>query len=206
MARDVIDAIHSVVPLRQCTVRMGRNYRAPEDAPVCSAAQLGVAYCPCSGTADEAVYGEAVQQVVRVMTGDAQDVIDQLTAKMRKHSQAQRFEEAGDVLTRIDALETVLRRVQTARELVGAGSFSFAASETAISYQIECGLLRATHVAGEMFQPVAPKLPRDLSEFFVPPSLGSATAQTISADLIDEILCIARHARTSSAAHDPAAA
>ena len=206
MARDVIDAIHSVVPLRQCTVRMGRNYRAPEDAPVCSAAQLGVAYCPCSGTADEAVYGEAVQQVVRVMTGDAQDVIDQLTAKMRKHSQAQRFEEAGDVLTRIDALETVLRRVQTARELVGAGSFSFEASEMTISYQIECGLLRATHVAGEMFQPVAPKLPRDLSEFFVPPSLGSATAQTISADLIDEILCIARHARTSSAAHDPAAA
>jgi hypothetical protein len=125
---------------------------------------------------------------------------------MRKHSQAQRFEEAGDVLTRIDALETVLRRVQTARELVDAGSFSFADSETAILYQIECGLLRATHVAGEMFQPVAPKLPRDLSEFFVPPSLGSATAQTISADLIDEILCIARHARTSSAAHDPATA
>jgi DNA polymerase-3 subunit epsilon len=105
MARDVIDAIHSVVPLRQCTVRMGRNYRAPEDAPVCSAAQLGVAYCPCSGTADEAVYAEAVQRVVRVMTGDAQDVIEQLTAKMRKHSQAQRFEEAGDVLTRIDALD-----------------------------------------------------------------------------------------------------
>jgi hypothetical protein len=75
-----------------------------------------------------------------------------------------------------------------------------------------------------MFQPVAPKLPRDLSEFFVPPSLGGATANggeqasvaaatisasathAISAELIDEILCIARHARTSSAAHDPATA
>ncbi|MFZ9928966.1 MAG: DEDD exonuclease domain-containing protein [Ilumatobacteraceae bacterium] len=219
MARDVIDAIHSVVPLRQCTVRMGRNYRAPEDAPVCSAAQLGVAYCPCSGTADEAVYAEAVQRVVRVMTGDAQDVIEQLTAKMRKHSQAQRFEEAGDVLTRIDALETVLRRVQTARELVAAGSFSFEASEMAISYQIECGLLRATHVAGEMFEPVAPKLPRDLSEFFQPPSLGAASGsqqasvapatvsasamQAISAELIDEILCIARHARTSATSQQP---
>ena len=217
MARDVIDAIHSVVPLRQCTVRMGRNYRAPEDAPVCSAAQLGVAYCPCSGTADEAVYGEAVQRVVRVMTGDAQDVIEQLTVKMRKHSQAQRFEEAGDVLTRIDALETVLRRVQTARELVAAGSFRFEASEAAISYQIECGLLRATHVGGEMFQPVAPKLPRDLSEFFMPPSFGAAAEQAsdapatvsasathaISAELIDEILCIARHARTSATSQEP---
>ena len=197
MARDVIDAIQSVVPLRQCTVRMGRNYRAPEDAPVCSAAQLGVAYCPCSGTADEAVYAEAVQRVEQVMMGEAQDVIEQLTAKMRKHSQAQRFEEAGDVLTRIDALETVLRRVQTARELVAAGSFSFAAGETAISYQIDCGLLRATHIDGEMFAPVAPKLPRDLSEFFQAPSLAK-DENTISAEMIDEILCIARHARTNT--------
>ncbi len=202
MARDVIDAIQSVVPLRQCTVRMGRNYRAPEDAPVCSAAQLGVAYCPCSGTADAAVYAEAVQRVEQVMMGEAQDVIEQLTAKMRKHSQAQRFEEAGDVLTRIDALETVLRRVQTARELVAAGSFSFAAGETAISYQIECGLLRATHVDGEMFAPVAPKLPRDLSEFFQAPSMAK-DENTISAEMIDEILCIARHARTSATAQEP---
>ena len=77
----------------------------------------------------------------------------------------------------------------------------------AISYQIECGLLRATHVAGEMFEPVAPKLPRDLSEFFAPPSLGAATqaiaAPPISAELIDEILCIARHARTSSTSQQP---
>jgi hypothetical protein len=136
---------------------------------------------------------------------------------MRKHSQAQRFEEAGDVLTRIDALETVLRRVQTARELVAAGSFRFEASEAAISYQIECGLLRATHVGGEMFQPVAPKLPRDLSEFFMPPSFGAAAehandapatvsasaTHAISAELIDEILCIARHARTSATSQEP---
>jgi DNA polymerase-3 subunit epsilon len=210
MARDVIDAIHSVVPLRQCTVRMGRNYRAPLDAPVCSAAQLGVALCPCSGTADPQEYAREVERVVRVMAGDAQEVIEQLTAKMRKHSQAQRFEEAGDVLTRIDALETVLRRVQSARELVGAGSFSFAASETAISYQIECGLLRATHVDGAEFTPVLPVLPRDLSEIFAVPTSFAETptlaAAPIAAEHIDEILCIARHARTSALAHEPVTA
>jgi hypothetical protein len=76
-----------------------------------------------------------------------------------------------------------------------------------------------------MFEPVAPKLPRDLSEFFQPPSLGDATANggeqasvaaatisasatasvthAISADLIDEILCIARHARTSATSQQP---
>jgi DNA polymerase-3 subunit epsilon len=189
---------------------MGRNYRAPLDAPVCSAAQLGVALCPCSGTADPQEYAREVERVVRVMAGDAQEVIEQLTAKMRKHSQAQRFEEAGDVLTRIDALETVLRRVQSARELVGAGSFSFAASETAISYQIECGLLRATHVDGAEFTPVLPVLPRDLSEIFAVPTSFAETptlaAAPIAAEHIDEILCIARHARTSALAHEPVTA
>jgi DNA polymerase-3 subunit epsilon len=230
MARDVIDAIHSVVPLRQCTVRMGRNYRAPLDAPVCSAAQLGVALCPCSGTADPQEYAREVERVARVMAGDAQEVIEQLTAKMRKHSQAQRFEEAGDVLTRIDALETVLRRVRSAHELVGAGSFSFVASETAISYQIECGLLRATHVDGAEFTPVLPVLPCNLSELFAMPisfaaapiaaatQTFAATTPTlaattptfattpIAAEHIDEILCIARHARATAVAHEPVTA
>jgi len=86
--------------------------------------------------------------------------------------------------------------------------------------------LRATHVAGEMFEPVAPKLPRDLSEFFMPPSLADASGSqqacdtpeqasaapmavsasamhTISAELIDEILCIARHARASATSQQP---
>jgi len=221
MARDVIDAIQSVVPLRQCTVRMGRNYRSPEDAPVCSAAQLGVAYCPCSGTADPAVYAEAVSAVVRIMSGDAQDVIEKLTAKMRKHSQAQRFEEAGDVLSRIDALETVLWRMQTARELVDAGSFSFApgarlgdgarlsdgaiAGAAAISYQIDCGRLRATHVDGVIFSPQLPPVKIDFDELLSPPTLGAATLP-VNADVIDEILCIARHTRAASTVEDPASA
>ncbi|NCU86728.1 MAG: hypothetical protein EBV58_02835 [Actinobacteria bacterium] len=117
----------------------------------------------------------------------------------------------------------MLRRVQTARELVAAGSFSFepgarlgdgaigagaagAGDAAAISYRIECGLLCATHVGDEKFEPVAPKLPRDLSEFFVAPSFGAAAEQPISAELIDEILCIARHARTSATSQDPATA
>jgi hypothetical protein len=95
--------------------------------------------------------------------------------------------------------------VRSAHELVGAGSFSFAAGETAISYQIECGLLRATHVDGAEFTPVLPVLPRDLSEIFAVPTFAAAAAP-IAAEHIDEILCIARHARTSAVAHEPVTA
>jgi DNA polymerase-3 subunit epsilon len=204
MARDVVDAIESVIPLRRCTVRMGRKYRAPEDAPVCSAAQLGLALCPCSGTADPQEYAREVERVVGAMMGDANEVVEKLTIKMRKYSQDQRFEEAGDVLARIDALETVLRRVQTARDLIAAGSFEFTAQN--ISYRIECGLLQATHIDGAEFKPVAPPLPRDLSELFHAPTsalLASTpltaplTTMPIAPELIDEILCIARHTRTA---------
>jgi hypothetical protein len=120
---------------------------------------------------------------------------------MRKYSQDQRFEEAGDVLARIDALETVLRRVQTARDLIAAGSFEFTAQN--ISYRIECGLLQATHIDGAEFKPVAPPLPRDLSELFHAPTLAptsapaALTTMPIAPELIDEILCIARHTRTA---------
>ena len=107
--------------------------------------------------------------------------------------------------------------MQTARDLIGAGSFEFTPAAASgvvsgvvsgvaaanISYRIECGLLQATHIDGAEFKPVAPPLPRDLSELFHAPTLApltsmplapaSLTTMPIAPELIDEILCIARH-------------
>jgi hypothetical protein len=71
--------------------------------------------------------------------------------------------------------------------------------------------LRATHVDGAEFTPVLPVLPRDLSEIFAVPTFAAApptfaAAMPIAAEHIDEILCIARHARTSALAHEPVTA
>ena len=194
MARDFVDAIESVVPLRRCTVRMGRNYRAPVDAPVCSAAQLGLAQCPCSGTADAQSYALVVQSVIDVMSGNADEVIALLNAKMLAHSKAQRFEEAGVVLARVDVLETVLQRVQSVGELVDAGSFGFVADD--VSYSIDRGLLISTSSNGVEFEPVAPQIDLDFVELLGAPN-PEAVSYPISAELIDEILCIARHTRTT---------
>ena len=91
-ARLVIEAIESVVPLRRCTVRMGRTYTAPADAPVCSAAQLGVAMCPCSGTADHARYAEIVSFIVDALTVDPTPLFELLTTRMTALAVAQRYE------------------------------------------------------------------------------------------------------------------
>ena len=194
IAREVVDAIESVVPLRRCTVRMGRNYRAPDDAPMCSAAQLGLAHCPCSGTADSTSYALEVQRVVAAMQGNAQPIIDSLTDKMNKHSQAQRFEEAGFVLNRIEALQSVLLRTQSAQQLVAAGNFTF--TNNNITYHVQSGLLHATHVDNVAFSPIPPPLKANLTQFLQPPALPDQSAP-INSDIIDEVLCIARHHRNA---------
>ena len=194
IAREVVDAIESVVPLRRCTVRMGRNYRAPDDAPMCSAAQLGLAHCPCSGTADPTTYAIEVQRVVAAMQGNAQPIIDSLTDKMNKHSQAQRFEEAGFVLNRIEALQSVLLRTQSAQQLVAAGNFTF--TNNNITYHVQSGLLHATHVDNVAFSPIPPPLKANFTQFLQPPALPDQSAP-INSDIIDEVLCIARHHRNA---------
>ena len=194
IAREVVDAIESVVPLRRCTVRMGRNYRAPDDAPMCSAAQLGLAHCPCSGTADPTSYAIEVQRVVATMQGNAQPIIDSLTDKMNKHSQAQRFEEAGFVLNRIEALQSVLLRTQSAQQLVAAGNFTF--TNNNITYHVQSGLLHATHVDNVAFAPIPPPLKANFTQFLQPPALPDQSAP-INSDIIDEVLCIARHHRNA---------
>ena len=195
MAREVVDAIESVVPLRRCTVRMGRNYRAPDDAPMCSAAQLGLAHCPCSGTADPTTYALEVQRVVAAMQGNAQPIIDSLTDKMNKHSQAQRFEEAGFVLNRIEALQSVLLRTQSAQQLVAAGNFTF--TNNNITYHVQSGLLHATHVDNVAFSPIAPPIKANFTQFLQPPAPPEQSAP-INSDIIDEVLCIARHQRNAT--------
>ena len=194
IAREVVDAIESVVPLRRCTVRMGRNYRAPDDAPMCSAAQLGLAHCPCSGTADPISYALEVQRVVTAMQGNAQPIIDSLTDKMNKHSQAQRFEEAGFVLNRIEALQSVLLRTQSAQQLVAAGNFTF--TNNNITYHVQSGLLHATHVDNVAFSPIPPPLKANFTQFLQPPAHPDQSAP-INSDIIDEVLCIARHHRNA---------
>ena len=194
IAREVVDAIESVVPLRRCTVRMGRNYRVPDDAPMCSAAQLGLAHCPCSGTADPTSYAIEVQRVVAAMQGNAQPIIDSLTDKMNKHSQAQRFEEAGFVLNRIEALQSVLLRTQSAQQLVAAGNFTF--TNNNITYHVQSGLLHATHVDNVAFSPIPPPLKANFTQFLQPPALPDQSAP-INSDIIDEVLCIARHHRNA---------
>ncbi len=108
-AQSVVDAIHGALPLRRCTVRLGRRTSIVRDAP-CTAGQLGVAACPCAGTIDQPSYAKLVRQVVNGLTGDHEVLLGPLRERMHALASDERFEEAADVRDRAGALAGALRR------------------------------------------------------------------------------------------------
>ena len=141
----VVDALHTALPLRRCTQRLGRSYVAPTDAPVCSAAQLGVAHCPCSGTADAADYQAAVTAAVRAMEGDPELVVDRLRQRMTILAAQQRFEEAATTRDRLSALLGAIRRTRLLAALAMAGSAEITNGDT--TWTIAAGALVDTRTA-----------------------------------------------------------
>jgi len=121
MAGLVIEAIQTAIPLRRCSTRLGRTFTAPPDASACSAAQLGVAHCPCSGSVQAAEYQRAVDDARRCFAGDASVVSERLTERMRMLAGQQRFEEAAATRDRLSALEGALKRRRLVEALRRAG-------------------------------------------------------------------------------------
>jgi len=178
MANLVVEAIQTAVPLRRCTVRMGRGYSPPEGAPVCSAAQLGVAMCPCSGTADPAAYATAVDAAASALSGDPRLVVDRLRDRMLDLAGAQRFEEAAATRDRLSTLLGAVRRHLLVDALRSAERAEVTFDDS--TWIIDRGRLLDATRSGEAGR--ALPIP--------PPEV--ATADVVSREQIDEALCLAR--------------
>ncbi len=117
-AQRVIDAIHTSVPLRRCSARV--SARSQREAP-CTAAQLGVALCPCAGGVDPADYALVVERAVRGLTIEPELLLAPLTERLTALAGEERFEEAADVRDRAEALSAALRRQRRFERLRRAG-------------------------------------------------------------------------------------
>ena len=201
-ARQVIEAIESVVPLRRCTVRLGRRYVAPADAPVCSAAQLGVALCPCSGTADPEHYRAVVGFVVSALGDDPAPLFALLHERIRSLSLTQRFEEAALMRDRTLALESALHRQRRLDALRAAGRLTVESGSPSqrVVHDIDSGVLMASFHDGQLIDPVSMALsgsPADslsarISEHLAP-NCPSSAAEPVHRQLVDELLCVHRY-------------
>jgi DNA polymerase-3 subunit epsilon len=179
MANLVVEAIQSAIPLRRCTARLGRNYVAPDDAPMCSAAQLGVAHCPCSGTADPAEYARAVEIARRTMTGDPAIVLDRLHDKMAALASQQRFEEAAVMRDRLQTLLGAIKRHRLVETLRSADRVTITLGDS--TWVVDQGRLVDVAQRGT----VGRALP-------VEPPVPTALGTPLPREAIDEALVLAK--------------
>ena len=126
IARDVVDAIEAVLPLRRC------NKRVPRRAATgpCVAAQIGAGVCPCSGEVSEVSYSQIVDRALLALTSQPENLLNPLRDKMRTLAHQQRFEEAADLRRQAFALSNSLRRQNQVDALRSSGRVIFESPDT----------------------------------------------------------------------------
>lgn len=180
MATLVVEALQSALPLRRCATRLSGSYVAAPDASPCSAAQMGVAQCPCAGMCDATSYAAAVACAAQAMAGDASAVEVRLRDRMSDLAGAQRFEEAALVRDRLSALLGAVKRDRLIGALRAARTVHVRGNGA--TWIIDAGRLVDVSIDGA----VGRALPVD------PPS-APADGRPIAREHADEALCLARY-------------
>jgi DNA polymerase III subunit epsilon len=181
-AKRVIEAIESAVPIRRCTARS----TSTTTGPMCAAAQLGVAACPCSGATSDADYRLVVDDLVETLTTNPGQLLVPFEDRLSTLAEAERYEEAADVRDRADALSGLLRRTRRIDLLRRAGRVRLRIGEAWA--ELDHGLLVACGTSGE-----TASLWGDDLAVGAPPPLPSAdgTLPVPRRDEADELLTIA---------------
>lgn len=103
----VVAAIWDALPIRRCAGKPGSR------AGPCGPSQLGVALCPCDGSLTVERYQAVVDKLLTGLDSAPHNILQPLAEKMQRLSNDLRFEEAGWVRDRHDALaRTLLQRRQ----------------------------------------------------------------------------------------------
>jgi DNA polymerase-3 subunit epsilon len=196
-AQRVIEAVHTVVPLRRCTRRVTRT----PTAGACAAAQLGVATCPCAGQISETSYALLVDKVLRGFTVEPSLLLDPLAARMAALAAEERFEEAADMRDRADALAQALRRQRRFEALLRAERVVFDLDLVADETTAGGGLARqrVTLQHGELLTSarglaeaarVTGTLPIDVTSSPAEAATVAPLARPLARDLADELSCV----------------
>ena len=179
MATEVIEAVQSALPIRRCHAKLGKNYKPPAGAVPCAGARLGVALCPCSGTADEATYWRIIAQVIAACTTSPQLVLDPLWTKIAELAAAHRYEEAASMRDRATAFAGAITRQRLFDQLRSAGEVEVQIHDTML--HIRDGVLVTAQQPGQF-----------ATELELAPPVAPAFPATLPRQAADEVLCLAR--------------
>ncbi|MDR1767881.1 MAG: DEDD exonuclease domain-containing protein [Propionibacteriaceae bacterium] len=106
LADEAALAIYEAFPLRQCAQRISPSKASPS----CALAELGRCPAPCRQAVTPGEYAPVADGVREVLAGDLRPVLEAARRRLSALVAEERFEEAGQVAARVEALRAALRR------------------------------------------------------------------------------------------------
>ncbi|HET7397446.1 MAG TPA: DEDD exonuclease domain-containing protein [Intrasporangium sp.] len=114
-AQAAVDAVHEVLPLRQCTERLtGRGGSA------CALADMGRCGAPCTGAQSAESYAAVAEECAALLCGDARSGAARLWSRLDELARQERFEDAARVRDRFLHLVRAASRAQRIAPLAAA--------------------------------------------------------------------------------------
>lgn len=103
-ARETLEILSSLFPLRQCSDRELNSRKRP-----CLLYSIKKCIAPCVGKCTKEEYTTHVEGAIRFLKGQDTEIIDDLRAKMEEASEKMEYERAGAYLRQIRQLEYVMK-------------------------------------------------------------------------------------------------
>ncbi len=101
--RMLLDELRKAFGVRSCSDTVFERRKRP-----CILYQLGRCLAPCSGSVDEDSYRKRVEEMVKVLRGDAEGILRSLKEEMEQAAKVLNFEKAALFRDRIRSIEKVL--------------------------------------------------------------------------------------------------
>jgi DNA polymerase-3 subunit epsilon len=181
-AQAAIDAVHEIVPLRQCTQRITGRQSS------CALADLGRCGSPCNGSQSEEDYALVVEDCAAILGGNARTGGDRLLARLSDLAAQERFEDAARVRDRFVQLVRGAARAQRLAPLIRAAEIVAARRHDTGGWELVC--IRRGRLAGTIVSPrgadpmVHVRNLQATAEVVAPPETGSAAALTEETEII----------------------
>lgn len=126
--------ISELFPLRRCSGSTLRPRKRP-----CLNRQMGKCLAPCAGLADRSLYDEHVRKIIMVLEGRNQDLLADLSTRMRTASENLEFEQAAGLRDQIQSLaKTLEKQVIAAEHHKDQDVFGFARKDAAVAITVLC--------------------------------------------------------------------
>jgi DNA polymerase-3 subunit epsilon len=144
-AQAAVDAVHEVLPLRQCTGRLSGITSA------CALAEMGRCGAPCTGAQSSEAYAAVADECAQIFVGDARPGAGQLRARLEELAAQERFEDAARVRDRFLQLVRGAARAQRLTPLARTAELIAARRREEGGWEIVC--IRHGRLAGTAVSP-----------------------------------------------------